>query len=72
MTWHVEPSVWEAYVAGQLDLAAEASVETHVVGCAECRAAANSHVAPEAAEAVWTQVRAAGSVAVDDLVTIGS
>ena len=57
MTWHVEPSVWEAYVAGRLDLAAEASVETHVVGCAACRAAAKAHVAPEAAEAVWAQVR---------------
>lgn len=58
MTWHVDPSVWEAYVAGRLDLAAEASVETHVVGCAECRAAAKVHVAPEAAAAVWTEVRA--------------
>ena len=58
MTWHVEPSVWKAYVAGRLDTAAEASVETHVVACAECRAAAKVHVAPEAAEAVWTHVRA--------------
>lgn len=58
MTWHVQPSMWEAYVAGRLDLAAEASVETHVVECVECRAAAKVHAAPEAAEAVWTNVRA--------------
>lgn len=58
MTWHVEAAMWEAYVAGRLDLAAEASVETHVVGCSVCRATAKGYVAPGASEEIWTEVRA--------------
>lgn len=58
MSWHIDPPTWEAYVAGRLALGAEASVETHLTGCAECRAAAKAHVEPAAADAVWTQVRA--------------
>lgn len=57
MTWHVEESVWDAYTSGRLDTAAEASVETHVVGCVECRAAARSLVVPAAVDAVWDEVR---------------
>jgi hypothetical protein len=50
--------MWEAYVAGRLDLAAEANVEAHVVGCPECRATAKVYSAPTTAESVWTEVRA--------------
>jgi hypothetical protein len=57
MSWHVDASVWEAYATGRLDAAAELSVESHVTGCAECRAAARSQVAPAAVDEVWTHVR---------------
>jgi hypothetical protein len=57
MTWHVETPVWEAYVAGRLDAAAEASVDTHVVACPACRAQATSVVPGETREAVWAAVR---------------
>ena len=46
MIWHVEESMWEAYAAGLLDLSVQASVDTHVAGCAHCRAAAKDHAAP--------------------------
>lgn len=57
MSWHVEHWVWEAYVAGRLDAAAESSLEAHVVDCPRCRADARSHVAPAVTEAVWQGVR---------------
>ena len=46
MSWHVDAPVWEAYAAGRLDPVAELSVESHLTGCADCRAAARSQVAP--------------------------
>lgn len=57
MSWHVDAPVWEAYAAGRLDPAAELSVESHLTGCPECRAAASSQVAPAAVDEVWTRVR---------------
>lgn len=56
--WHVQPELWRAYVAGTLEAAAEASVETHVTGCPACRAAARTQVAPAMPEAVWRGVQA--------------
>ncbi len=58
MSWHLEEHTWEAYAAGRLDPAAEASVEAHVTGCAQCRGAARSVVPPAATTAVWHAVRA--------------
>ena len=58
MSWHVHAPLWEAYAAGRLDPAAEASVEAHITRCPECRGAARAVVAPAVAEAVWTDVRA--------------
>ena len=57
--WHVQPQLWQAYVAGTLDAAAEASVETHVTRCPVCRAAARAHVDPAVPEVVWHGVQAA-------------
>jgi hypothetical protein len=56
--WHVPPEVWLAYARGLLDPAAEASVETHVVGCPDCRAGARAHVAPSTTETIWSSVHA--------------
>jgi hypothetical protein len=41
--WHVPPETWSAYAAGALAGPDEASVESHVLGCAACRAAATAH-----------------------------
>jgi Putative zinc-finger len=57
MSWHVEAPVWEAYAAGQLEPAAELSVESHLTRCPDCRAAARSHVAPAVVEEAWSRVR---------------
>jgi hypothetical protein len=57
MNWHVDDRVWQAYADGRLDLAAEASVETHVTACADCRAAARRYAPAVTAATVWTAVR---------------
>ena len=57
MSWHVEAHVWEAYAAGGLDVVAEASVESHVSGCPQCRSSARSSVTPAETTAVWDAVR---------------
>ncbi len=57
MSWHVDTAVWEAYAAGRLEPAAELSVESHLTGCPDCRAAARSQVSPTAVEEVWAHVR---------------
>lgn len=57
MSWHLEQHSWEAYAAGRLDPVAEASVEAHVTGCAQCRDAARSTVTSAQTTAVWDAVR---------------
>lgn len=57
MIWHLEQSTWEAYATGRLDPVAEASVEAHVTGCAQCRDAARSTIAPAQTAAAWEAVR---------------
>ena len=57
MTWHLDGVVWQAYAAGRLDPVAEASVDAHVVGCADCRAAARAYAPAGTAEDVWAGVR---------------
>jgi hypothetical protein len=57
MSWHVDTPVWEAYAAGRLDPTAELSVESHLTGCPDCRAAARSQVVPVVVDEVWTRVR---------------
>ena len=58
-TWHVDESVWAAYAAGELDPVAEASVDAHVAGCAECRVGARALVPEPALEPVWAGISAA-------------
>lgn len=57
MSWHLEQHLWEAYAAGRLDPAAEASVEAHVTECPQCRDTARSVVSTAQAAAVWDAVR---------------
>jgi hypothetical protein len=58
MSWHVDDRVWEAYVGGRLDPVAEASVDTHVARCVDCRASARGHAPVSTADQVWAGVRA--------------
>ncbi|MGN0065196.1 MAG: hypothetical protein ACI379_13240 [Nocardioides sp.] len=57
MTWHLDAPLWESYTLGRLSPAAEASVEMHVAGCAQCRALARHH--DPAPAQVWDDVRVA-------------
>ncbi|MEU8234408.1 zf-HC2 domain-containing protein [Actinoplanes sp. NPDC048967] len=57
MSWHLEEDTWAAYAAGRLDPVAEASVETHVSGCPQCRNAARSTVPAAHTTAIWDAVR---------------
>jgi hypothetical protein len=57
MSWHLDQHTWEAYAVGRLDPVAEASVEAHVTGCAQCRDAARSTVPTAQTTAVWDAVR---------------
>lgn len=54
--WHVDDELWAAYAAGRLDVMAESSLESHVAGCARCRATAVDQVASTELEPVWTGV----------------
>ena len=56
--WHVSELVWEAYVAGRLDSAAEASIDAHVVGCSTCHVAARGYVADESTDQLWSSIQA--------------
>lgn len=55
-TWHLTADHWQAYADGRLTADAEAAIETHVDGCAQCRASATALV-PDAAP-TWQAVHA--------------
>ena len=55
--WHVDERLWAAYAQGRLDIVAEASVDAHVTGCATCREAAGTLVAPAELALLWETVR---------------
>ena len=54
--WHVEPALLGRYAAGSLGGSAAASIETHLLSCARCRAALAPAVDPARLAAVWTEV----------------
>lgn len=56
MTWHLAPEALSRYSGGTADVALAASVETHVLACAECRRALNSYADAPALDAVWSDV----------------
>ncbi len=55
-TWHVDPSRLEDYVDGRLDALAGASVEQHLLACADCRSAVTPLVEAPALDLVWDRV----------------
>ena len=57
MTWHATDDLLHGYVAGTADSVSGASVEQHVLHCADCRTRLNVLVPAPPLEAVWTRVR---------------
>lgn len=56
-TWHAEPALLEAYVAGRLDAVLGASLERHLDECAGCRASIRPLTDASLLEEAWTGVR---------------
>jgi hypothetical protein len=56
VTWHLAPEALTRYAGGTADVALAASVETHVLSCAECRRALNAYADVPALDAVWSDV----------------
>lgn len=54
---HAGPELLAAYVAGELDAIGGASVEQHLVRCAECRGAITAHVEAPVLARAWVGVR---------------
>jgi hypothetical protein len=57
MSWHVDGTLVSAYADGSLDHARAASVEAHVVSCAQCRGLIATVSDRARLDAVWTEVR---------------
>jgi hypothetical protein len=58
-TWHAGGDLLREYDAGRLDYAAAAAVESHLTGCAGCRAEATRLGDPETLVPVWERVATA-------------
>lgn len=58
-TWHAQESLLQAYVEGRLDAVSGASVEQHLAGCADCRAAIRDLVDVPALARTWDGIRTA-------------
>jgi hypothetical protein len=56
-TWHADSELLAAYVAGALDAISGASVEQHLVRCADCRAAITPLVDQAARGRAWSNIR---------------
>lgn len=56
LTWHLDPALAAAYAGSRTDPLLTASVEQHLLGCADCRAAVASQVEPSRLEAGWREV----------------
>lgn len=56
-TWHADPDVLKAYVAGAVDAIAGASVEQHLARCADCRATIATLVEVRPLELAWAGIR---------------
>ena len=55
-TWHVDPLVLRRYAAGSVGGSTAASVESHLLACASCRAGLVPTVDPGRLSAVWDEV----------------
>lgn len=56
-SWHLDDPLSRRYASDELDAVTAASVETHLLRCADCRAAiAAAGPAPERLDALWAEV----------------
>lgn len=55
--WHADDELLAAYADGRLEPIGAASVEQHLVHCADCRASIRDHVDPRPLELAWSAVR---------------
>ncbi|HWJ66453.1 MAG TPA: zf-HC2 domain-containing protein [Nocardioides sp.] len=56
-TWHADPALLQAYVAGELDAVLSASLERHVERCPECRGAVRPLADGPLLDEAWAGVR---------------
>ncbi|WEH13758.1 zf-HC2 domain-containing protein [Streptomyces sp. VNUA24] len=56
MSWHTDDGDLAEYARGTLAAPRLWSVETHLAGCADCRAALTSHVPPAEIDAGWARL----------------
>ncbi|MBP5871740.1 zf-HC2 domain-containing protein [Streptomyces scabiei] len=56
MSWHADDGDLGEYARGALAAPRLWSVETHLAGCADCRAALSSHVPPAEIDAGWARL----------------
>jgi hypothetical protein len=56
MSWHISEQLVASYATGELQGARAASVEAHVMTCAECRSAVNAQVATDRVRGIWSAV----------------
>lgn len=59
MTWHVAPTTLDSWISGDVTSVSAASVEQHLLACADCRAVVADRVAsapPLDLDGVWSQV----------------
>jgi hypothetical protein len=61
-TWHADDGQLSRYVAGDGDAMNGASIEQHLMHCADCRHRIAAHVAPEPLELTWNRIRQAAEV----------
>jgi hypothetical protein len=54
--WHADAALVDRYVAGAVDPATAASIEAHVVRCADCRAALASRAPQARLSVMWAEV----------------
>ena len=57
-TWHVDVSVLESYAAGRSTPVGGASVEAHLMECAECGSVLRELIPREPLDRAWRKIRA--------------
>ncbi len=55
-TWHLDRELAERYTSGQAGRVVSASIEQHLIGCAQCCALLAPYAEPQRSERIWGQV----------------
>lgn len=55
-TWHIEPVLLDRYADGRVPASAVASIEAHLLACADCRRALAPVIDADRLEAIWDEV----------------